>query len=1764
MEIGVSIPDIQKTVNTDLHYTKMSEDFCLYALNMCISDFNGNEFVLQNEPSNLLCTIIPNNKLVIGYRYIVEQDRLLLFLISRTQFKNSSTCDATDIFAPSQCEIGEILGFRYNDNIQNTETIQACFNCFTVDSIPDVPLEQIAQKNHCNYRTIITSDCLNWNINYPIDIEYKITDCSLQIYFVDNYNEDRYIYLNYSNDDINGPLKLADEFKTRIGLDDCCNPIYDSRLNCNKIKFQPDMNRLCIEVVDTPQNGRLKVGAYQGFIAYADEQGNALTEYHMQTNPISIFSRKLTDNIDYITSSSITFQISNQDIHGVYRYYNLAILSTIKGVQNVEYITLPIEQDKYTYTGFSTLKSVSIQELFANKVYYKQSLGITKSNNYLFRFGVTEYNKPNLQRVANLIKMFWATTQVPETAYFNAKNTEKYRTYQRDEVVPIGIIFEADNGEDFPILHIPNYTTTYYQERYGIDITNIVTNGDAIIQSGCDTSNRKYWEVYNTANVLAQPHQPYKDCEETCWEWGEFGYWESTEKYPNLPEIWGDLCGKPIRFPKMPDSCVSHIHDSLAGYKTFDDSNMIFPIGIRVDHNNVRNALQEGLRNCWIKQEDYDRIKSYRIVRADRVGNKSVVAKGHIYNVNEYEKNGKKYSFPNFPYNDLRANDFLTPDKDVYITSDIKNYKKLPFNLDTKKYTFHSPDIHFTDPSLGNYIKLETEEYGESEGFFEEARGQAEYKFITTFSATLAFATGLAAYLSASEVKECTTYTIKSCSKETQEKKGFNYVSATPSSGDIITGVTDGLDTGDVSQTGDNVLGLASNNLVAGTGRISIRPIKKDTSVGERKQCFSNPYNTPEGQIQTYDKLGNKTSPESSTAHGGLIGSIVNGAINDGLSGVVDSIRGRITGPLAGKTNVESYTQTSCYGTTESILEGRAGNDIIKTFFTILGKAKISRVILAMQEIRIVRDLIMSLSPYKNFALQYNSVGKYNNYKCVKNNTGNKIRSLDFYGFVRPEIESIQINGKSELFNNWNRESGILLQVKETLPSPSVIDNSRFLASEVMSGRPYDYNLFGTKYRRNISAYYASIKNTVPNQYGSIQSIRYLETGRCSYYLDRNYDYSIVFGGDTYINRFAHKIKHPFFTQTRFKGTDGADVRYQTLGNAAYPAFYFNTEGAQLEDIGDVFEDRGILALLSRQTYQSALNVPKNNLDIDNSINTIFYQRGYIYLYTYGIPYFLVESDVNVDYRHGKNTKEDDYYPRVSDINEWLQEDNVPITFDNTYFYNPDYSTSNSPSTAIMTNNLFQPNRDCKVQHTQRLIYSDRAPELQSNNSFDSWLVNKASNQHTFDLDKGKLISVDGIENTKILCRFEHGMAIHNAYVTISTNLNVAQIDNNRLFQTNPQQFADTNLGYIGTQHRVILKTEFGHIWVDAKRGQIFILGNNASGLDEISKNGTFHWFKENLPFEIAKQFPKVNIDNNLKGIGLALCFDKRFRRIFVTKLDYKPIVAGIQYDEIYHEFYVIENNLKKIVSVSDTRYFCNKSWTRAYSLLSQTWISFYSFIPNYYIDGVDKFSSGINSIERGMSSLWTHNLTNKSYQVFYGKLYPFIIELNTKFDLTNKFICSVEYACDVLRYHNEFDYAYINNVTYNKAIISNTNQTSGILELDIVDINNEYVKSQYPIRTEKSHKICVTKTDNHIWSFNQFKDVTRTHNSNLPMLLWNCANSQKSLNLALLNYNNNRIDDDSKMIRKDNCSITFINDMYSNYKFLHKFTLNLNNRSIH
>lgn len=52
---------------------------------------------------------------------------------------------------------------------------------------------------------------------------------------------------------------------------------------------------------------------------------------------------------------------------------------------------------------------------------------------------------------------------------------------------------------------------------------------------------------------------------------------------------------------------------------------------------------------------------------------------------------------------------------------------------------------------------------------------------------------------------------------------------------------------------------------------------------------------------------------------------------------------------------------------------------------------------------------------------------------------------------------------------------------------------------------------------------------------------------------------------------------------------------------------------------------------------------------------------------------------------------------------------------------------------------------------------------------------------------------------------------------------------------------------------------------------------------------------------------------------------------------------------------------VRKVVSIYDEEYFCNRSWTLSYNLNTKSWISFHSYLPNWYIGENNFFYSGTN-----------------------------------------------------------------------------------------------------------------------------------------------------------------------------------------------------------
>ena len=215
--------------------------------------------------------------------------------------------------------------------------------------------------------------------------------------------------------------------------------------------------------------------------------------------------------------------------------------------------------------------------------------------------------------------------------------------------------------------------------------------------------------TYESATKVASQVLINSDCQIQTYHRGDFAYWESVETYPNNPDVWGELCGKPIRHFKFPDERVSARYNTLYLPNDRTDStlanqysfnNKIYPIGITLDVKDVKNILYEATLQGYISDEERKNIVGYGIKRGNRRNNKSIVAKGMLYDLwksNALNSDGNPIKdsnsiqsfesiyYPSYSYNDLNQDPFLLQKKGGQHI----NHPFYTENYKNGRYTFH-------------------------------------------------------------------------------------------------------------------------------------------------------------------------------------------------------------------------------------------------------------------------------------------------------------------------------------------------------------------------------------------------------------------------------------------------------------------------------------------------------------------------------------------------------------------------------------------------------------------------------------------------------------------------------------------------------------------------------------------------------------------------------------------------------------------------------------------------------------------------------------------------------------------------------------------------------------------------------------------------------------------------------------------------------------------------------------------------------------------
>lgn len=644
------------------------------------------------------------------------------------------------------------------------------------------------------------------------------------------------------------------------------------------------------------------------------------------------------------------------------------------------------------------------------------------------------------------------------------------------------------------------------------------------------------------------------------------------------------------------------------------------------------------------------------------------------------------------------------------------------------------------------------------------------------------------------------------------------------------------------------------------------------------------------------------------------------------------------------------------------------------------------------------------------------------------------------------------------------------------------------------------------------NTWYVSLKRDICNIYGSVSSLIFNMTGLINHDIDKYLD----------------------LTAERQEGTFGDSfINYWSYRRSSVPAYY------------------------DGEKYRTGDLNGKPNADWCNLalFNDAFGGERFGPITLKTLVHNIVESNINVDFRHeGDISNWQIYYPKLGNsmisldsavppnsaaekayLNRFsvsdLEKPFIPENFmDNYYAYNEDYSlTSNLQVVASISE--FYKDCKCETEYISTIAYS--LPQAITLNS-DNWRVFLSENRVILPTNTGEITSLF-VYGYNIYARTKDAIwrLFSNETRLKSTDNETIYLGSGDLYSQRPRELYASKEGYAGSSLRYCrLTNQFGSFWVDDKANIIYAMGSEGQGpaVKELSGQGMTYWFFENIPFCLLKTLPSYPFQDNpanKEGIGFHFVFDHLYNRVIVTKKDYEfidpsLILGDLPIDEtqcIQGGIYYKNNRLVIItdafdcsysyLSVTDSNYFCDKSWTMSYSFNTQGWVSWHSYISDFYLYTRNKFFSFNNNINRGDTGLFIHNVTC-DYQKYYGIVYPHEIEyvLNTK--AMTSIWSNLKYNTEAIK----CDKTYLNGFTYDSLLLYNSNQSSGWLDLIYDEGTYQRHYLNYP-------EIYVDRNER-FFMINGFNDYTNnTSYSQIPMFTPICGQCSSSI----LSFNDLYID---------------------------------------
>lgn len=1534
----------------------------------------------------------------------------------------------------------------------------------------------------CNYTILVKDDivdfapppCLNFNRNNLITgIAKQNFDCTWNIYWADGYrNPDRVLNIN------NIPWKGGFTFDTN----ECQVFVKDEpiRIDCDKLRLNRPIVVPCLSLKRSSNGGNLLNGSYYATIAYT-VNGQKVTNYLGLSNVAALF----THGDLY---GGLELDISALDES--FDEYELVIISVTGSQSTVaRRMGLYSTNQKHVFLDIisNELPIIPLEFLPVHNSLMDSSASITDLGNTMLRIAPRSKFDFNYQPLANQIIVNWVSVEYDADYY---RNGGVNLNALRDENAALFIRWLYDDSDRSPSFHLPGRGPLV---------------GEQSVVLGIDDPTY-HFENVNTAQQVDISIFPLDDGGYQIAE-GFMGYYETDELYPvNKPTVWTNLCGKKIRHHKFPDRSLTDRTNIYTDNGISSPGAKIRVMGVKL--YNIRGPVD----NHGIPIPG---IIGYEVLRGSRDGNRTIIAKGIINNLFNYdlENSTKEGVYPNFPYNSLEPDPYISRTQGMTdrITGVLSNITPNPTYY-TSLFTFHSPDTTFRRPFLGVHeLKIDGIVSGSPLLKFYEPSEHPKHKMLTNFAYFISAIAGLG-------------LAVLKMSGPRGSSNGLPNIGGT--TGATVLGTTIGLgvilakviaarqDNDNIDKTYDDYGDVVKAR----------DPNIDSLDASDRNQA--NQLNTVEGQVMTSANKQSIFGGGLGNALGSLFRAVGGFSLfsqqwSEGIDTVIEIL-----------SNFSQWQQYALQQISHCFYN-EYGNDSgvnpAPTRFAVETAKYLDPVFQEFDDTLTINNL------YRARTVAIKVVG----------------------GFV-PTIESFDSNLKDTS-----------KQTLHTLPNPlsGIYDEPAYYFA-IRKASSYYASL-----KIRLRNQYGQIGDIKQIPVGCPISVNMDFTNSNS----NMFSSPVLFVGDTYITRYTEKNTMFFFYDWMYKQFDGAEFDYFKHRMHKFPSYWINTNKIDIGDfvrgLTDTLGGQVVSLVNPNLNTQPNANINQNpwlpsgfmsldrapgsmnvsqtsgglsgflNVNATAYKNSLFIVKSaYFYLFVSGIRDFYVESEVNLGYRDWEEPLEKRFYDSetYTDLVGMFKADPDIIKADN--FYKYDYSLSASKSFVNMISwGTMQPTyynpiiaETCYTFHPKRFIYS--LPQ-QFEQIRDSWRVFLANNYKDF---RSKITTIKSIGDNGAIILFESDRpTLFQGTETLETVRGTKlTIGDGELFDKPQQNLtnSDHSYQYGSCQNlRSVINTPMGLFFISPKQGKIFTV---ADGLLNIAIQDMNWWFYKYLPFRILEDFPNFdNLDNSITGVGCQSVYDNKNEIIYFTKTDYKFKGLNLSgnstvfYDPITKRIFLNESDSISggggggggdsinlvLLPLSDPLYFENVSWTVSYDIKNKRWLGHQDWHPHLTLPSQITFHTTKDN------GIWQHNVRCDLYCNYYGIDYPFEIEYTYNTGIQVNTLRSVEYYLEVYKYAANCNdrYLYLNE-NFDEAIIWNNEQCSGLLKLNLSPMDNPFLMVNYPIYNLSTVDTIFSKVESK-YRIDQFTDVTddRGEFSNARRMIWNTESNGyvKILNDINLNY---------------------------------------------